>query len=312
METPKYHFKQAELYTIARLVIDMVAKSLPRFTAFKGKYTNAWLTAALAQIDIAEDLPNKDQRKAIHQTLHTQLQELNQKALHQFNALERYIAEIFPQDVLQIQIDAAGGAYYTAAHLGDFDATNQLLAKANTFITDNLTQLSYSGNNMPATFQGQFSTLKTNYKNKHIAFLTSESAAQTGRGDKIKANNIIYELITNINADAQAIFINPTDESERNQFTVEHQLQLVRGAGVAGMRFHITNAVTEEDIQDVTVTIKTGVTVTTDKNGRALKLQLAADTYHIKVQKAGFTLQELPIIVQTGTVKRVNIQLQPA
>ncbi len=309
METPKYHFKQAELYTIARLVIDMVEKSLPRFAAFKGKYTTAWLTAALAQIDNAEDLPNKEQRKAIHQTLHTQLQELNQKALHQFNALERYIAEVFPQDVLQIQIDAAGGSYYTASHLGDFDATNQLLAKANTFITDNLPQLSNSGNNMPAAFPIQFNALKTNYKNKHIAFLTSEVAAQTGRGDKIKANNIIYKIILSTNADAQAIFTAPTEQSERKQFVLTHQLLLVRGAGVAGMRFHVTDAASNLDIQDATIIIQPCAELTTNTKGRALKLQLAAQAYQVIFSKSGYINREISIAVETGKVKRVDVQL---
>lgn len=307
MKTNKYKFKQSELYTIARLVLSYVSYSLTRFTAFKGKYTAAWVTDRLAEVDAAEDLPDEQQRDETHQTIHVQLDTLIQTALNQFNSLKRYIVEVFPENVWDIKIDAAGGSFYSATSAGDFDSCNQLLTKGSQFIADNLTQLLDSGNNMPAIFQTNFDALKTNFKTKHNNFLLSEAGAEAGTEDKIDANNNIYKIITSINADAQAIFTAEDEESERNQFILEQQLLLVRGAGVAGMRIHVTDSITEEDIQGVLITIKPGVTVTTDSAGRALKLQLAADTYSIKVQKAGYVQQEIPIIVQTGTVKRVNI-----
>jgi len=309
MKTNKYKFKQSELYTIARLVLNLTLSAIARFTAFKGKYTAPWVADRQLEVDDTEDLPDEDQRDEQHQTLHVDLDKLVVKATQKFTALTRYIKEVFEEDVWEIKIDAAGGSYYTAAAGGDFDATKQLLTKGKKFIDDNLATLEDSGNNMPAAFQTEFGLLKTNFTTKHNLFLTAEVTAETGTENKIDDNNLLYKLITSINADAQSIFLEEGEESIRQQFVLEHQLQLVRGAGVAGMRFHITNTTTEEDLQDVTITIKPGVTVTTDQNGRALKLQLAAETYSVKFQKTGYTAQEIEITVTTGTVKRVNVQL---
>lgn len=117
-----------------------------------------------------------------------------------------------------------------------------------------------------------------------------------------------YKIITDTNADAQAIFLADTEQAEREQFILEQQLLMVRGAGVAGMRFHVTDAITGADIEGVLIILKEGVTVTTDQTGRALKLQLAAADYAIAAQKTGYNQFNSVITVQTGAVKRVNIQ----
>ena len=310
METPKYHFKQAELYTIARLVVAAVNFFLTRFTAFKGKYNAAWVTAQNLAIDAAEDLPDEEQRDELHQTRHVELEEMVKEATNKFNALKRYIVEVFNEDLWEIKIDAAGGAHYAAAANNDFDAVEQMLKDGNKFINDNLTQLLDGGNNMPATFQTDFNTLKTNFKTLHIDYLGSEAGAELGTEEKIEANNALYKTITSVNADAQVIFTGADEESLRSQFTLESQLELVRGAGVAGMRFHVTDALTGEDIEGVTVGLKEGVHVTTDENGRAIKLQLAAGSYAVAAAKTGYNTYHTNVIVVTGTVKRVNIQLQ--
>ncbi len=311
MKTPKYHFKQSELYTIARLALAGVLYFIARFSAFKGKYTAPWVEAQLLAVDAAEDLPDEEQRDQSHQIKRVDLDKLRQKALDKFNALTRYIVEVFPEDVWEIQIDAAGGSYYAAAAGGDFDATNQMLTKGNKFITDNAGTLDAAGQNMPGAFPGEFSTLKTDFKNLHTSFLGAESGAEIGTEDKIDANNAIYKIITSVNADAQAIFVEENDEAESKQFVLEQQLLLVRGAGVAGMRVHITDAVTEADIAGASILIKPSTSLTTGDNGRALKLQLAAATYQVVISKPGYIPQEIEVIVQTGTVKRVNVKLQP-
>ncbi len=310
MKTTKYHFKQSELYTIARFVLAAVTFLLPRFTAFKGKYTALWVTDRLVQVDAAEDIADEEQRNQDHQTKHIELDKMVQIAIDKFNALKRYIVEVFAEDLWEIKIDAAGGSYYAATANGDFDSTDQLLTRGFAFIVDNETQLLDSGNNMPATFKGDFETLKINFKTLHTDFLGSEAGAELGTEDKIDANNAIYKILISVNADAQAIFTGPDDESERAQFVLEQQLQLVRGAGVAGMRFHVTDALTGLDVEGVLIALKEGINVTTDSNGRALKLQLAAGDYAIAAIKAGYNNFNATVTVQTGTVKRVDIQLQ--
>ena len=309
MKTANYRFKQAELYTIARLILSGVSTLLARFSAFKGKYTSTWVADRLTEVDKAEDKPDEEQRSAKHQTLHVELDKKVQQALDKFNALKRYIVEVFNQDLWEIKINAAGHSYYADAANGDFDATAQLLKSASQFVNDNLTQLLDSGNNMPATFQTELDTLKSDFQTLQTNFLGSEAGAEVQTENKIDANNAIYQVIISINADAQSIFIAEEEEAERQQFVLEHQLFLVRGAGVAGMRFHVTDNTTGNDVADATITIKTDVVLTTDENGRALKLQLAADTYKVKIEKTGYTTQNIDVTVTTGTVKRVEVKL---
>ncbi len=311
MKKNKYNFKQSELYTIARLVVAAVNFFLTRFSAFKGKYNAPWVAAQILAIDAAEDLPDEEQRDELHQTRHVQLVVLVQQSLDKFNALRRYIVEVFPENEHEIKIDAAGGSYYAAAANGDFDSCKQMLTRGNQFIIDNTSTLDAAGQNMPAAFPGEFSTLKTNFQTLHIDYLGSESGAELGTEEKIDANNAIYKIITSVNADAQAIFTADNEEAEREQFILEQQLLLVRGAGVAGMRFHVTDAVTETDIAGASILIKPSTELTSDTNGRALKLQLAAATYQVVISKPAYIPQEIEVIVQTGTVKRVNVQLQP-
>lgn len=311
MKTPKYHFKQSELYTIAYFILQAVSSALPRFVAFKGKYVAAWIADRILQVDAADDEPDEQQRSETHETLRVELLKMVTDALNMFNAMERYIAEVFPEDVQEIKVNAAGGTSYAAAANKDFDACEQMLKDLSKFAEDNETTLLNGGLNMPAGYRAALDLLKGNFKTKHHDFLFSEGSAEVDTGKKIDKNNAVYkDIITSINADAQAIFTSDDDDDMRKQFVLDHQLQLVRGPGIAGMRFLVKQSVTNEGLADVDILITPGdKTLSTGTNGRALQLQLAAGDYTVTFSKDGYISQTLTITIETGTVKRVNVTL---
>ncbi len=311
----KYNFKQSELYTIARLILATISEPLvlALFTAFKGKYTALWVTDRLLDVDKAEDEPDEEARNAVHEIARAQLLDLVQDSLNTFNALERYIIEVFPLNEQKASIEAAGGTKYAEAADFDFDACQQMLNSALNFVTDNEITLLNGGLNMPAGFKADLSDLLTTFQTKHTNFLTSETFSEVQTGEKIKGNNAVYEeIITSINADAQVIFHKPEQEAVRKQFVLEHQLYLVRGAGVAGIRLHVTNSVTGQDIEAAVFTIPAqNISIETNATGRALQLQLAAANYLVKVNKPGFIEFTTTVTVEIGTVKRLNVSLVP-
>lgn len=107
----------------------------------------------------------------------------------------------------------------------------------------------------------------------------------------------MYEqIITSINADAQVIYAGENNQAIRHQFVLEHQLQLVRGAGVAGMRFHVTDSATTLDVEAANILIKPTTENYTNNRGRALKLQLAAATYQVTTIKQATLRKSLPLL----------------
>lgn len=309
--TANYKFKQAELYTIARLVLSYVTTHIISFSGFKARYTPAWVTARLTEIETAEDLPDLQQRNQLHETLRITLGEQCTIATILFKQLERYITDSFIPEHRKSALEAAGKPYYTNAADEDLDDTAQLLNAMVNFVTANQSQLEQAGQNMPATFLPNLITYQTNFTQTHAQFLSAETGSEIQTTEKITANNNIYSVITSINADAQAIFHTPDNSTIREQFILEKQLYLVRGAGVAGMRFKITNTA-NLPIDAATITIpEASKTLTTNPDGVALQLQLAAQTYTVQVQATGYQTHQQTYTVQVGTVKRVNIQLTP-
>lgn len=313
MSTNQYKFKQAELYTICRFILDTISNPelLSRFSSFKSKYTTAWITARQTEVDTAEDLPDEENRNAVHEIKRIQLLALNANALRLFNLLERYIAEVVPPTELKANLEAAGSTFYNNASDADFDSTIQLLNNMVNYTTNNQTLLEQGGLNMPATYLPALQTLQTDYETLHEQYLGSEAGASVATEQKITANNQLFNnIVRSINADAQAILTGDDEEALRKLFTVEHQLYLVRGAGVAGIRFAVSDAATNLPIPEATASIPAAsYTGLTDDQGRVIKLQLAAGSYSVEVSKAGYNTYTATVVVEIGTVKRLDVKL---
>jgi hypothetical protein len=236
--------------------------------------------------------PAEQQRNAIHETHRIQLlRSTSARCSSTPSALSNATsADVIPAELQKPAIEAAGGTIYAATADGDFDACQQMLHAANNYATDNAAILEKAGQNMPQLFPHQLSALLTEFAATHSAFIASEGSAEMLTEQKIALNNSIYAaIVQSVNADAQVIFTDEAEDAIRNQFVFEHQLYLVRGAGVAGMRFHVTDSATRLAVADVLITIPAkAVSLTTDAEGRALKLQLAEGEYEVKAVKSGY------------------------
>jgi hypothetical protein len=297
MIRPTYNCAQQELYTVCRVAYRSCSTQLADFSAFKGKYNAAYVTARLAEVEAAAKLPDDQARGEKSEVQRIQLLEKAATCTNLFQRLKRYIADAFPANLQKARTDSAGQQHYEKAANQNWDSVNALNTSASNFITDHLTELT-ANQNMPATFQATFATAKTAFETLHTQFLSEEGGNPTETQTKITANNDIHTKLMSMLLDGQEIFRN--NEALQKQFIFSELLYLASGAGTAGIKGYITATATTFPIEGVLVSIAgTKKSTLTDSEGRYEILQVAAATYTIKYEKTGYT----PIIVENHEVK---------
>jgi hypothetical protein len=165
--------------------------------------------------------------------------------------------------------------------------------------------------NMPEKFITTFEKDKKAFDKLHLDFLKSESTAHLGTDDKIKANNKVHTDLMSMFFDGQEIF--RKDETLKKEFTFEQVLLLITGGGVAGVKGYVTIDGTVKPIEKATITIsKIDKEATTDIDGKYEILQVAADTYTIKISASGYDTKTIvDFEIKTGTVSNLNVALKP-
>lgn len=187
------------------------------------------------------------------------------------------------------------------------------MASASNFLSANLNDLQ-ANQNMPATFQAQFDQAKTAFSQLHNEFLNSEEIAIQLTQQKITANNEIYAKLMAMFADGLELF--KEDEAISKQFTFAETLYLASGVGTSGIKGYITDAITGSSIEEVSITLIAAgknKTVISDSDGHYSLLQVAAGTYSLKIEKAGYE----PILlsnqeVKLGIISSLNLKLNIA
>ncbi len=310
MATSNYNFSQQELYTIAETATSSLEQYLTDFANFKAKYDVTFVTNLKAEIEAARNLPDDQGRSTAAEISRLQLANLNTDVLNKFQDLKSYIVDAFPEETHKALFEAAGQNYYAKAGQLNWDSTKGLLSAATQFIAANLTQLT-DNQNMPAGFQADFETLRTNFMAKHLEFFNAEEASRVETQTKITANNNLYNAVIKFCTDGRKIFRN--DEAKRKQFTIADLLLLASGPGVAGFKGTITDSLTAQPVQGVEVTIQyTDKTATSNEEGKYTLTQLAAGNYTVIFTKAAYVQQTIQQNVIVGTVSTLNIQLVPA
>ena len=112
MTTANYNCNTQELYSAARLGWDSCSEQLTDFTAFKAKYTAAFITSQLAEIDIAANLPDDQARAAKAESERITLTQIATTCLANWQKLKRYIADAFSTEQQKPNIESAGSQYY--------------------------------------------------------------------------------------------------------------------------------------------------------------------------------------------------------
>ena len=310
MTTANYNCNTQELYSAARLGWDSCSEQLTDFTAFKAKYTAAFITAQLAEIDIAANLPDDQARAAKAESERINLTQIADTCLANWQKLKRYIADAFSTEQQKPNIESAGSEYYEKAGNYNWDSLQGLLTAGQTYIAANLAALQ-ANQNMPAAFATSFSTDKTAFDNLHQQFLQSEELSQQGTEAKIIANNKVYSNLISMFLDGQEIY--KTNEVIKKQFVFDQVLNLVSGTGTAGIKGYITADKTNTPIQGAIVAIEqNGKSAKTDQDGKYQILQVAANSYNIKIGAEGYTSKLIEnVVVKTGTVSTLSATLVP-
>lgn len=310
MTPTNYKCNTQELYSAARLGWDSCSEQLTDFAAFKAKYTAAYITAQLAEIDSAANLPDDQARAAKAESERITLTQIADTCLSNWQKLKRYIADAFPAEQQKPNQEAAGSQYYEKAGNYNWDSLQGLLTSGQTYIAANLAALQ-ANQNLPASFQATFSSDKTAFDNLHQQFLQSEELSQQGTEAKIIANNKVYSNLISMFLDGQEIY--KTNEVIKKQFVFDQVLNLVSGTGTAGIKGYITSDDTNLPIEGARVEIEqNGKGSKTDQDGKYQILQVAANTYNVKIGAEGYTSKLIEnVVVKTGTVSTLSATLVP-
>lgn len=304
-----YPCPQQELYTIARAGWRSFLMYLTAFTLYKVKYTAAFAQARLDEIDAAADLPDDQARSADSEELRIKLQQAAKVCLNKFQTLKRYIADAYPPELQKPHTEAAGQKHYEKASNNNWDSVKGLVTSGINYLKQHQADLS-NNDNMPNTFLAEFEDTKKAFAQLHDAFLTSEETAQIQTQTKIKANNEVYNKLMGMFLDGQEIF--REDEAVKRKFIFADLLYLVGGAGTSGVKGYVTDAQTQQVINDVIVSIVFKDRSTqTDNEGRYQMLQIASGYYTLQFEKTGYqTLLIENHEVKTGITSQLDVTLQ--
>ena len=311
MANPIFTCTQEEETLTARTCWASCLAYRTQFADFSPRYTVLYIEGKVALIDIAENLPNEQQRQEAESTARIQLKAINKTGGANWQLLKRYIAKAFPAELQQTKWNAAGMAEYEAASNENWQSSKELLRLGNQFITDNLTALTAS-DNMPAAFQATFSGTKNAFGLKLTDFIAAEEANTTGAQTRIDALNAVHTSLIEMDLDGQEIFAD--NEAVKKQFVYEQVLSLFAGNGPQGYKGTITSSVSGLPISRATITIeRTTHSTTSDADGNYKMQNVAhADNQTIKVECDGFITKTITgNSVAIGVMTTLDITLDP-
>lgn len=222
-----YNCTQAELYAVCKIGLESYRENTTDFSNFKGYYNNAWGNTFESEIEAAEQLPSLQQRGERSEISNVELAEKGDECLVAWQRLKRHTADAFPENQQKPKLESAGQLLYEKAANQNWDVLKQLMQQGETFIADNLADLT-AGNNMPAIFQAQFTTLKDEYNAIYDEFTDARQDSEEQTTEKINANNGIYNKLIAMFKDGQEIY--RTDRAKQERFIFEQVLGIVRGS----------------------------------------------------------------------------------
>lgn len=302
----RYKCTQQQLYAVANLGWQNYLDNLTDFTNYKAKYTAALGNDAIAAVLAAKNLPNEQARGSVPESLRIQVVQAGLICLDNWQKLKGYINEAFP-GMQKPKLQAAGSAYYRQASNEGWEQMQSMLTSASTFIVDNSPALSQGGDNMPAAFPAKFEADKTDFESKYTAYLNASLGSVSSTGNKIAANNAVYDALLKMFADGQIIY--RTDAMKKMLFVFDTLIGFVSVPGATGLRIVAKEKLTALPLPGLAVTAQPGnIQGTTDENG-VLVLSMPENTYSITGIKAGYQTFTEEVDITTGVVSRREVEL---
>jgi len=304
---PLYKCSQQNLYIAATMGWANYSDNQVSFKDFKGKYTPAYGTNALAEILAAKALPDSSSRNSIPETLRDTLVPLADTCLYNWNMLKSYIQEVYEGGTEKTMIRAAGGDYYKKARKYDWSEVDMMNQAATYFIADHTTELQKGTDNMPATFVAKYASGKTAYDAVYQKYLKAQQTTGGGTDAKITANNKVYKKLIDMQKDGRLIF--NTNESKKDLFTFDTLLSFISGTGTTGFKLWVNDSVSELPIANYKVSIQPGDITEVGAADGTLEKHLSENVYSFTLEAAGYDVYRDTIRVTTGTVSRKKIKL---
>ena len=305
----KYKCSQSALYSLCRLAWANCQNQLARFTAFKPFYDAPFITARIAEVTAAEDLPHEQARDEASETAHINLHRQAEICLGKWRELKRYIITAFP-DMEKPKLESAGSEFYDKAQQMNWEEVQALMNAGENFITTHSVDLS-AGNNMPVGFPPSFSSSKTNFETVYAQALLEEENQSLATDEKITANNDLQDKVMLMLLDGQVIFQN--EESMQQLFIYNHLLEMVTRR-VANCKGRVSTGIANAPVEGCRIFIpELDHFADSDNEGRYDFGRLAAGTYTLKVSKDGFEEQtHTDVEVSTGTTITRDFSLVPS
>jgi hypothetical protein len=310
MKTKNFKCSQQELFAICLHAWESCNQNIAPFTALRPKYTSNYVAERKAEVQREASMPDSTQRRAISESMRTELKKTLKNALKTWRHLKRIISTSWPKDEVNVYLNEAGKPLYEEAYHLKWEAAYSLMNNANDFISKHALKLQ-EGENMSAAFMEDFKLAHSSYVSEYMAYLDAVRQARLGTDLLIDAQNKLYGDLMDMFGDAKTLFENKT--AMYQQFVFDDVLKLVSGSNMAGLKGKVSNgAIPAAEIQDIILHIKElGESTDCDEEGRFIFSPLAAGIYTLEVEAPGYKSQSIPNIeVKTSKVSTVNVVLE--
>ncbi|MEP7169138.1 MAG: hypothetical protein ABI855_07170 [Bacteroidota bacterium] len=276
----------------------------------KSVYTIELCTQRIAEIDLADALPDDAARAMVHKAIRLEVLEQIKNCTKSWKRLKLYINGVFVgEEARTVQYIGAGWNHYEGAAAQNLQDVNDLMQSGINYITANETALrGAEDKNMPESFPETFQLAWDLYKEKRQKFIDALNDSKVATAFKVTCINDCYIAAINMGTDGQEVFEN--DEEMRRLFSFEAMSAVVSPPGPAS--FEITVEVDGVAKRGAEVFIegtdKSGVT---DAEGKVLFLQMQDGNMTCKIICDGYAQQLVTETLEAGVRKRVTATLQP-
>lgn len=262
-----YPCTQQALYSIADTIYGNLEAQLLKFSAYKAKYTGAFITALKNKLTAAKNIPDEEMRNSAFEVLRLQLIPLNNKCAANFQLLKGYINDAYPKDQWETRYEAAGQTYYRNAKDENWEMMVGVNTAMKNFINAELANLT-ANNNMPAAFKNTVTADSNAFDLKYSAFkIARQTSDETAV--KINANNGVYASVVSVCDDGQRIFADKEDT--KKMFIFDVVKAIVSPPGSASLKVTVKKASDNTPVPQAVVTIQMAegvpITLTTDATG---------------------------------------------
>ena len=301
-----YPTPQEILYSVCLAAWNLCGASLQRFTDLKAFYTAAFVTDALQAVQDAKALPQSRETLAARKEARINLSNATRQVQANWQLLKVYITKAFAPDMAKTKLEAAGASLYNKASVDNWSGVRMLIEAANTFIANNLADLT-ANQNMPANFQATFLADGNACIDLSVTFARLNMEKEAATTAKQEANNAIYASVIEMLKDGQQIF--KDDAAAKKQFTFSYLVSKYQAAGSASLKGSIVNHL-GNPVEGVVIASADGrYEATTDVTGRYRINRIVEGTYTFNITCLGYIPLVQVITFVAGTASKGDFEM---